>query len=202
MIAILVMTLSVVFWLSRRAAARFVLPIRQLADTAVEFGREMRADGEPSPMLERRDEIGELARSFDRMRFQIVEQFKQIKRSYEKLWETQQALSESEAHYRSLFENVPIGICRAEPGGRVTDANPTLVRMFGYPDKESLLSRPAPEMYVNPQERRFSRWPRASGTANRTNFKCATSTGVPSGSKARRSPCGTAQAALCIMRAP
>ena len=94
-------------------------------------------------MLERRDEIGELARSFNRMRFQIVEQFRQIKRSYEKLWETQQALSESEAHYRSLFENVPIGIYRSEPGGRILDANPALVKMFGYPDKESLLSRPA-----------------------------------------------------------
>ncbi|MDO8942758.1 MAG: PAS domain S-box protein, partial [Desulfobacterales bacterium] len=140
-------------WLSRRAAVRFVLPIRQLADTAAEFGREMSADGRPPPMLERPDEIGELARSFNRMRFRIAEQFKQIKSGYDKLWETQQALSESEAHYRSLFENVPVGIYRSEPGGRVIDVNPALVEMFGYPDKASLLLRPAPELYVNPQDR-------------------------------------------------
>jgi nitrogen fixation/metabolism regulation signal transduction histidine kinase len=118
MIAILVMTLCVVFWLSRRAAARFVLPIRQLADTAVDFGREISADSQPTPMLERSDEIGELARSFNRMRFQIVEQFKQIKRNYENLWEAQQALSETEAHYRGLFENVPIGIAVRARRGR------------------------------------------------------------------------------------
>ena len=124
MVAILAVTLFVVSWLSRRAAARFVLPIRQLADTAAEFGREMNTDGQPIPMLDRPDEIGELARSFNRMRFQIVGQFKQIKSSYEKLREMQQSLSESEAHYRSLFENVPIGIYRSEPGGRVIDVNP------------------------------------------------------------------------------
>ena len=40
-----------------------------------------------------------------------------------------------------------------EPGGRILDANPALVKMFGYPDKASFISRPAPEFYVNPQDR-------------------------------------------------
>jgi PAS domain S-box-containing protein len=153
MLSILTATLLAVGWLSRRAAVRFTLPIRQLAETAALFGREMKSENRPTELLERSDEIGELARSFISMRSQIVDQFKRIKTAYEKLSETQQALYESEMHYRSLFENLPIGICRSDVDGRIIDVNPALVGMYGYPDKEALLARPATELYVNPQDR-------------------------------------------------
>jgi PAS domain S-box-containing protein len=42
------------------------------------------------------------------------------------------ALNESEERYRQLFENVPIGIYRTTPDGRIVDANPALVKMLGY----------------------------------------------------------------------
>jgi PAS domain S-box-containing protein len=153
MAAILTATFFVVSLLSSRAAKKFVLPIRQLARVAAEFGQNMNAEEQKPFLAVRSDEIGELARSFQRMRSQIADQFKRIKNGYEKLCETQQALSESEAHYRSLVDHVPIGIYRTEPGGRIIDVNPALVRMFGYPDKETLLSLPAWDLYVNPQDR-------------------------------------------------
>ncbi len=152
-VSILVATFVVVFWMSRRAAERFALPIRQLADAAAGFGKDLAAPVEPSPMTGRPDEIGDLARAFNRMRFQIADQFKQLKIGYEKHMETQQALSESEAHYRSLFNRVPIGVYRTEPEGLVMDVNPALVEMFGYPDKESLIALPAAELYANPEDR-------------------------------------------------
>jgi PAS domain S-box-containing protein len=142
-----------VFRLSRRAAVRFVLPIEQLAESTTQFGRDMNTDDPLPPTIGRSDEIGDLTRAFNRMRFQIADQFARIKSAYEKLRETQRALKESEAHYRSLFDHVPIGIYRTEPGGRVIDANPALVEMFGYPDKESLLACPASEMYAHPGDR-------------------------------------------------
>jgi PAS domain S-box-containing protein len=151
--AILTATVLLVSWLSRRAAARFVLPIQQLAETAAGFGRDMTMPVEAPALLERPDEIGELAGTFNRMRIQITDQFKRLNSGYERLWKAQQALSESEGLYRGLFENVPIGIYRSEPGGRVIDVNPALVNMFGYPDKEMLLSRPAAEMYADPRDR-------------------------------------------------
>ena len=42
------------------------------------------------------------------------------------------ALAESEERYRQLFENVPIGIYRTTPDGRIVDSNPALVAMLGY----------------------------------------------------------------------
>ncbi len=51
------------------------------------------------------------------------------------------ALAESEDRYRHLFENVPIGIYRTTPDGRIVDANPALVHMLGYGSFEELARR-------------------------------------------------------------
>jgi PAS domain S-box-containing protein len=48
---------------------------------------------------------------------------------YKKL---KKALIESEERYRQLFENVPIGIYRTTPDGRILNANPALVAMLGF----------------------------------------------------------------------
>jgi uncharacterized protein YneF (UPF0154 family) len=49
---------------------------------------------------------------------------------------------------------------------------------------------------------KFSRkWSTAAGTARCANSRCAAATGGSSGSKTRESPCTTAKAAPCIMRA-
>ena len=42
------------------------------------------------------------------------------------------ALQDSEARYRSLFENVPIGIFRCSADGKILDANPALQKILGY----------------------------------------------------------------------
>jgi two-component system, sensor histidine kinase and response regulator len=44
----------------------------------------------------------------------------------------EEALRKSEEEYRQLFEDVPTGLYRAAPDGRVIMANPALVRMLGY----------------------------------------------------------------------
>ncbi len=50
----------------------------------------------------------------------------------------EEALRESEARYRDLFESAPIGIYRTTPDGRILAANPTLVRLLGYDSFEEL----------------------------------------------------------------
>lgn len=42
------------------------------------------------------------------------------------------ALGRSEEEFRQLVENVPIGIYRSTPNGRMLMANPTMVKMLGY----------------------------------------------------------------------
>jgi len=64
-------------------------------------------------------------------------------------------LKEAEAEYRHLFESVPVGLFRTKPGiGEILDANPALVHMLGFPDKESLIKRKASSFYIDPNARR------------------------------------------------
>ncbi|MDD3135975.1 MAG: PAS domain S-box protein, partial [Methanoregula sp.] len=63
------------------------------------------------------------------------------------------ALRESEERYRSLFEGVPLGLYRTTPSGQILDINPALVRMLGYPDRESLLAVSVSALYKNPGDR-------------------------------------------------
>ncbi|MGE5446252.1 MAG: PAS domain S-box protein, partial [Ignavibacteriales bacterium] len=53
----------------------------------------------------------------------------------------ERALMESEKRYRDLFENIPTGIYRTTPDGRILMANPALIRMLGYSSFEELTSR-------------------------------------------------------------
>jgi PAS domain S-box-containing protein len=45
---------------------------------------------------------------------------------------TERALQESEERYRSLYENIPIGLYRTTPDGKVLLSNPALLNMLGY----------------------------------------------------------------------
>jgi PAS domain S-box-containing protein len=53
----------------------------------------------------------------------------------------EEALRASEERLRSFIENVPLGVYRTTPDGRVLMANPALLRMLGYDSLQELLSR-------------------------------------------------------------
>ncbi|HWM90700.1 MAG TPA: EAL domain-containing protein [Thermoanaerobaculia bacterium] len=72
---------------------------------------------------------------------------------------SEEALRESEERYRSLFDGVPIGLYRTTPAGRLLDANDSLVRVLGYPDRETLLGANVGDIYYDPEDRQ--RWQRA-----------------------------------------
>lgn len=54
---------------------------------------------------------------------------------------TEIALIESEERYRSLFDNLTIGLYRTTPNGYILMANPALIRMLGYNSFEELAKR-------------------------------------------------------------
>src|ERR1700757_2939864 len=60
-----------------------------------------------------------------------------MKQHLETLWQYTNEWSES---HRNLFENVPTGIYRITPDGRILIANPALIRMLGYSSFEELAS--------------------------------------------------------------
>jgi len=65
-------------------------------------------------------------------------------------------LRESEERYRTLFDNVPVGLYRTTPEGQILDANRAFVQMLGYPTRKELLAAAVDEFYVKPQGR--DRW--------------------------------------------
>lgn len=63
----------------------------------------------------------------------------------------EQALTESEARYRALFEYAPYGIVIVDREGRLLDANPGLCRMLGY-TRDEIVGRDAAD-FVTPDVR-------------------------------------------------
>ncbi len=60
------------------------------------------------------------------------------------------SLAESEKNYQTLFENMPVGLYRTTSEGRMIDANPAMVKMFGFQDREALLAMKAEDLYTDP----------------------------------------------------
>jgi PAS domain S-box-containing protein len=69
---------------------------------------------------------------------------------------TEDSLRETEARYRSIFENATEGIFRSTLEGRILIANPALARMFGYQSPGELMSTVGDvgrQLYVLPKRR-------------------------------------------------
>lgn len=70
--------------------------------------------------------------------------------------ETERQLKESEEKYRTLTENVNIGIYRNEPGenGTFIEANSGMLRIFGYDSKDEFLKQKVSSLYQNIEDRK------------------------------------------------
>ncbi|MFZ0645832.1 MAG: PAS domain S-box protein, partial [Candidatus Acidiferrales bacterium] len=60
---------------------------------------------------------------------------------------------ESEIRFTELFESLREGIFFTTPEGKLLDANPALLRMLGYDDKEELQKLNFRELYADPSQR-------------------------------------------------
>jgi PAS domain S-box-containing protein len=64
------------------------------------------------------------------------------------------ALRQSEAKYRSLFDNIPDGVYQTTPDGHILSANPALVKNLGYEAEQDLFEiNVQTELYVHPGDR-------------------------------------------------
>lgn len=142
-----------VYW-GKRIALGYVKPIVELANTARILGNGNWDAPVEATSLERPDEVGVMARSFQKMASSLQEVFAELVENIGRLRKTQEALRESEAHYRSLFEGVPIGIYRSSLEGMLLDVNPAFVEITGFPDRETLMKTSVQSLYVNLEDRR------------------------------------------------
>ena len=63
------------------------------------------------------------------------------------------ALRDSEAQFRGLFESVMEGVYRSTRDGRLTVVNPAFVQMLGYESAGEMLEEPASALYWHPHDR-------------------------------------------------
>ena len=143
---------------------RIALPIKRLKLATQEISE---GKFDHSIEIETRDEISDLTGSFNHMlenlqnyRAQVEERNSELTIANQQMQQeiterrrAEEAMRKAEARYRSLFERIPLGLYRTAPSGQVLDANPALVKMLGYPDRESLLAINAGDAYTNPQDR-------------------------------------------------
>jgi PAS domain S-box-containing protein len=68
----------------------------------------------------------------------------------------EEQLRESEEKYRTLTNNVNLGVYRNTVGlkGRFLEANPAIVKMFGYKSKEEFLAINVSDLYQNAEDRK------------------------------------------------
>jgi PAS domain S-box-containing protein len=83
----------------------------------------------------------------------VIEQALRRHRLAEEKQQAEEALRESEARYRSLFDGVPTGLYRTTPEGKILDANPALVEMLGLESREALLSANTADFYADAEDR-------------------------------------------------
>ncbi|MBI3952067.1 MAG: PAS domain S-box protein [Acidobacteria bacterium] len=63
-------------------------------------------------------------------------------------------MKKSEEKYRSIFENVTVGLYQTSPEGKILTANPSLVRLLGYDSLDELLAADIPrDIYLSPADR-------------------------------------------------
>jgi PAS domain S-box-containing protein len=81
--------------------------------------------------------------------------FQAIARDITERKRTEERLRLSEEKYRTLIENLNVGVYRATPGieGRFIDVNPAFVTMLGYETKEKVLKLRVSDVYINPVDR-------------------------------------------------
>ena len=66
---------------------------------------------------------------------------------------TRQSLEASQRRYRSLFDEMPVGLYQTHADGRILEVNPALVELLGYPDRETLLAQDAVDGYSDRKAR-------------------------------------------------
>ncbi|MCK4764193.1 MAG: PAS domain S-box protein [Candidatus Aminicenantes bacterium] len=65
-------------------------------------------------------------------------------------------LKESEEKFRTITENLSVGIFRSSvgPKGEFIEVNPAMVSIFGYDSKEDLMSVNVSDLYLDPEDRK------------------------------------------------
>jgi len=119
--------------------------------------------------------IKKKARQLERINKTLQKQIKERQLVEEKL-------QKSEEKYRSLTENVSVGIFRttSSPTGDFVEFNPALMRMFGFSSKEEMFKINVSDLYRIPDDRiKFNQKIREKGLVENEEFELRKKDGTP-----------------------
>jgi PAS domain S-box-containing protein len=87
---------------------------------------------------------------------ELEQRVKKLERADFELMQAEESLRESEEKYRSLTNNLNVGVYRNTigPKGKFIEANPAIVEMFGYDSREEYLEVSVSDLYMNPEDRK------------------------------------------------
>lgn len=110
----------------------------------------------PEEMKQKIDYYREREALFNRHARELGEKIAQRDNEIAERKRFEKALRQSEAKYRSIFENAVEGIFQTTPQGRFIRCNPAMARILGYDSPEELIGKIndiKTQVYVDPQHR-------------------------------------------------
>ena len=126
-------------------------PVRQITRFTQEVGKgNLDIELDPADAV---DELQVLSCSFNEMAAQLRLLIKGLKEKVMELKKTEKRLISSENQYRSLNDNIPVGVFRSTLNGKVISINSALFQMMAGKNKNATDTITADQFYANPEER-------------------------------------------------
>ena len=95
----------------------------------------------------------ELERHRNHLEELVLERTADLAAANQQLTQAEAMLRQNEKRYRSLVEDLPVGLLRTSPSGQILDVNSAAVTLFGYPDRETMMAINAGDFYVSARDR-------------------------------------------------
>ena len=126
-------------------------PVRQLTQFAKQVGKgnlDIKLNPEDSV-----DELQVLALTFNKMTVQLKDLINGLKEKLTELETTEVKLSNSENQYRSLNDNIPVGVFRSTPDGELISINSSLIEMMAMKEHNPAAPLITTTFYEHPEDR-------------------------------------------------
>lgn len=100
--------------------------------------------------------VGELSASLIRDAYGKPKAFVATTKDITERKKAEQALKDNEEKYRTLTENLNVGVYRNTPGpkGKFIEANPAIIKMFAFRNRDQVFAINVADLYQNPQDRK------------------------------------------------
>lgn len=131
-------------------AAMVTAPIRRIAHATRLLAAGDLAQRAPPSRLE---ELAALSQAFNDMGEQLQKSFDDLSAMTARLALREKSLERSERRYRTLFEDVPIGLFRTAHNGRFLELNAAGMALAGIHDRAALASMNVLDLYADPVAR-------------------------------------------------